>query len=164
MAALGREVNPNECPPWNGACMENTAKKLVGKYKLNSSRVHLAEFVRRAADSVPPGSRVLVLDAGAGDCRYAHLFGALAYESADFGKVEKAYGRLTYECDLTSIPAGALAVLLRPALFALSQVYARLDARHRYTGSGHCKNYCVIAQKPSITIPVTEPTSAGLRR
>jgi SAM-dependent methyltransferase len=241
--------------------MENIAKKLVGKYKLNSSRVHLEAFVRRAADSVPQGSRVL--DAGAGDCRYAHLFGGKSYESADFGKVEKTYGRLTYECDLTSIPveserydlalltqvlehlpdplaalkelhrilkpghrlwlsqplyyeeheqpydfyrytqfglrhlllsagfrveemfwlegyvgtlayqlelasrslpmkpahygggvagvaAGAIAVLLRPALFALSQVYARLDARHRYTGSGHCKNYCVIALKPSV--------------
>ena len=226
--------------------------------KLNSSRIHLAAFIRRAASSVPPGSRVL--DAGAGDCAYAPLFAGLAYESADFGQVSKRYGKLTYECDLTAIPvederfdlvlltqvlehlpdpltalrelhrvlkpghriwltqplyyqeheqpydfyrytqfglrhllgsagfrieelswlegyvgtlayqfdlaghalpirpahygggaigvaAGTLALLLRPALRATAHLYAKLDARHRYTGAGHCKNYCVVASR-----------------
>lgn len=228
------------------------------RHKLNSSRVHLETFVRRAAASVPPGARVL--DAGAGNGLYAPLFADMTYESADFGKVEKEYGALTYECDLTSIPvederfdlvlltqvlehlpdplaalrelhrvlrrghriwlsqpfyyqeheqpydfyrytqfglrhllgaarfrieemswlegyvgtvayqfdlagrylplrpahyggggtgvaAGALAVVLRPSLRALARWFAMIDARHKYTGSGHCKNYCVVARK-----------------
>lgn len=225
---------------------------------INSSRVHLETFVRRAAASVPHGSRVL--DAGAGRCPYAPLFADMAYESADFGQVKKHYGHLNYACDLTAIPvederfdlvlltqvlehlpdplavlrelhrvlkpahriwlsqplyyqeheqpydfyrytqfglrhlldragfrieelswlegylgtlayqfdlaghslplnpahyggggvgvaAGALALLLRPPLRALSSLFARLDVRHRYTGAGHCKNYCVVARK-----------------
>jgi SAM-dependent methyltransferase len=69
---------------------------------LNSSRVHLEAFVRRAATSVPAGS--LMLDAGAGDGLYAPFFTHLRYESADFGKLDKPYAALTYECDLSTIP------------------------------------------------------------
>lgn len=68
----------------------------------NSSRVHLDDWLRKAARSVAPGSRVL--DAGAGDARYRTLFASHTYETADFGKVDKEYGVLDYECDLAAIP------------------------------------------------------------
>jgi SAM-dependent methyltransferase len=45
-----------------------------------------------------------VLDAGAGEAPYRHLFDHLAYESADFLKVRKAYAPPTYVCDLAAIP------------------------------------------------------------
>ena len=238
--------------------MKDMAERRLAKDKLNSSRVHLEEFVKRAANSVAQSSRVL--DAGAGSGLYSHLFDKMAYEAADFCKVDETYVHLTYECNLESIPvederydlvlltqvlehlpdplavlkelhrvlrpghrvwlsqpfyyeeheqpydfyrytqfglkyllegagfkieeifwlegymgtlayqfdlasrclpirpahyggrmagvaAATLAILLRPWLSALSLLYARLDARHRYTGAGHCKNYCVIAQK-----------------
>jgi len=68
----------------------------------NSSRLHLQSWLCEAAASVPPGSRVL--DAGAGDARYRTLFDRHLYETADFGKVDKAYGQIDYECELSSIP------------------------------------------------------------
>ena len=69
---------------------------------MNSSRHHLETFIQAMADELPPHS--LLLDAGAGDCRYARRFGMHRYESADFAKVKKPYGELTYVCDLTAIP------------------------------------------------------------
>ncbi|MBN1147482.1 MAG: class I SAM-dependent methyltransferase [Anaerolineales bacterium] len=79
--------------------MKNIAKKL---YR-NSSRIHLEQFARRAAQSLPAGD--LMLDAGAGTCPYKQLFGHARYESADFCQIDEiAYGEITYVCDLTSIP------------------------------------------------------------
>jgi SAM-dependent methyltransferase len=69
---------------------------------INSSRHHLELFVREAAAEILPGSRIL--DAGAGDCRYSVFFAKQGYESADFAQASKAYGALTYICDLTKIP------------------------------------------------------------
>ena len=46
----------------------------------------------------------LVLDAGAGDCRYEQSFSKHRYESADFCQVDKAYSDVTYVCDLRAIP------------------------------------------------------------
>lgn len=54
---------------------------------------------------MPRGGRVL--DAGAGDGRYAELFRASEYESADFCQVAKAYANVTYVCDLGAIPVEA---------------------------------------------------------
>jgi SAM-dependent methyltransferase len=68
----------------------------------NSSRDYLQDFVTGAAASLPAGA--LVLDAGAGDCRYEPLFSRVRYESADFCQVDKEYGDLTYVCDLARIP------------------------------------------------------------
>jgi SAM-dependent methyltransferase len=45
--------------------------------------------------------------------------------------------------------AAALALAMKPLFFALSLVLSRLDVRHRYTASGHCKNYFAIALKAS---------------
>lgn len=69
---------------------------------MNSSRFHLDRFIARSAASLTGDH--LVLDAGAGDCRYACHFAHARYESADFAKLPKAYGELTYVCDLRSIP------------------------------------------------------------
>jgi SAM-dependent methyltransferase len=69
---------------------------VIGPY-INSSRVHLEEFIRRAAGSVPPGS--LVLDAGAGEnTPYRSLFRHLEYESADVA------GEATYKGDIAALP------------------------------------------------------------
>lgn len=66
----------------------------------NSSREYLAEFAQRAADSIPAGS--LVLDAGAGhDAPYYPFLKKHLYESADMRGVS---GKVTYICDLSSIP------------------------------------------------------------
>ncbi|MBV9761126.1 MAG: methyltransferase domain-containing protein [Acidobacteriaceae bacterium] len=69
---------------------------VLGPY-INSSRVYLEQFIRRAAASVPPGS--LILDAGAGESTpYRSLFGHLKYESADTA------GDATYKGDIASLP------------------------------------------------------------
>lgn len=65
---------------------------------INSSRVHLETFVKRAAASLNNGSRVL--DAGAGQCPYRPLFKDVRYESADIRQT----GAIDYVCDLCSIP------------------------------------------------------------
>ena len=70
--------------------------------KRNSSRKYLADFAQQAANSVPPGSRVL--DAGAGECPYRSFFGHVAYESTDLCLVTKAYAKLTFISDLAKIP------------------------------------------------------------
>ncbi len=69
---------------------------------MNSSRFHLERFVEAAGASLHDGG--VMLDAGAGDCRYAHHFEHAEYEAADFAKLEKSYGELAYECDLANIP------------------------------------------------------------
>ena len=71
---------------------------------MNASRVHLDNFLRDAGQQIPSGA--MVLDAGAGDCKYRHHFAHTTYESADFGKVDKPYSPdLTYICDLTACPS-----------------------------------------------------------
>ncbi len=41
-----------------------------------------------------------MLDAGAGEAPYKHLFSHVLYESADFEQVNKPYAKSTYVCDL----------------------------------------------------------------
>ncbi|RIK41060.1 MAG: class I SAM-dependent methyltransferase [Chloroflexi bacterium] len=71
---------------------------------VNSSRRYLEDFLRRAAAAAPPGARVL--DAGAGDGRYRHLFLHTQYEATDFGQVHKHYvfERLDFLSDLRHLP------------------------------------------------------------
>jgi SAM-dependent methyltransferase len=68
----------------------------------NSSRIYLERWVRRAAESTPSGASVL--DAGAGDAPYRHLWRHVDYRTADFGKLDKPYSELDFVCDLSSIP------------------------------------------------------------
>lgn len=82
-------------------CSESIGRKM--KLHINSSRVYLEEFAKKAAQSIPPGS--IVLDAGAGDAPYKQYFAHTIYESADFYQVKGApYDRVTYVCDLSAIP------------------------------------------------------------
>ena len=60
------------------------------------------QFVRRAAASVPSGSRVL--DAGAGQCVYASYFSQHRYESVDYCEGNKKYGEINYVCQLHETP------------------------------------------------------------
>jgi len=70
---------------------------------MNSSRVYLDEFARRAGASVSAGA--VVLDAGAGDGPYKHHFDHATYEAADFQAVPgKTYAGNHYICDLAAIP------------------------------------------------------------
>jgi SAM-dependent methyltransferase len=70
---------------------------------VNSSRVYLDGFARRAGTSVPDGA--LVLDAGAGQGPYRKYFAHTRYEAADFEQVPgKDYAGNHYVCDLSSIP------------------------------------------------------------
>src|SRR5258705_6523503 len=69
---------------------------------INSSRVHLDNFMRSAAGSMAPQSKVL--DAGAGIAPYRHYFKHTCYESADFCQLHKEYGEITHVCDLSAIP------------------------------------------------------------
>lgn len=88
----------------------------------NPSRHHLEEWLRAAA-SQGSGKQFRVLDAGAGDGMYRHLFDHVTYESADFGQVDKTYdGGLTYRCDLSAIPVDDC----RYDLVVLSQVLEHL--------------------------------------
>jgi SAM-dependent methyltransferase len=68
----------------------------------NSSRYYLQKEVEQFARAVP--ANALVLDAGAGLQPYKHLFTHARYESADFEKLDLAYTKTTYVCDLQNIP------------------------------------------------------------
>ncbi len=83
--------------------MFNEVKNGIKRVRLNSSRVYLEQFLAEAGKSVKPTQRVL--DAGAGDCKYRSYFDHAIYESADFCQMDSMiYGKITYECDLASIP------------------------------------------------------------
>ncbi len=69
---------------------------------INPSRYYLEKFLEQAASSLPDGA--WVLDAGAGDCRYAYLFAHTNYLSIDFAQVDKQYGALDIIADLASVP------------------------------------------------------------
>lgn len=98
-----------------------TAKRWLHSVRPNSSREYLRAFVEEAAASVSDGA--LVLDAGAGDCRYQTMFSRARYESADFCQVDKAYGEITYVCDLADIPAESS----RYDLVLLTQVLEHIE-------------------------------------
>lgn len=64
----------------------------------------IQKFITTAAKETPPGSRVL--DAGAGECRYATLFSHCRYISIDFAKGDPNwnYTRLSIVGDLLFLP------------------------------------------------------------
>ena len=82
--------------------MKGIIANFLSRLKPNSSRTYLDEFTKKAALSLPAGANVL--DAGAGKGLYKHHFVYQNYESADFCQIDKAYGEITYVCDLENIP------------------------------------------------------------
>ncbi|MER8841279.1 class I SAM-dependent methyltransferase [Mesorhizobium sp. M0913] len=76
--------------------------RLGAEFMRNSSRTWLRRANEEFAATVPIGSRVL--DAGAGDQPYRHLFAHCEYEAADFELVDKVYAKSTYVCNLEEIP------------------------------------------------------------
>ncbi len=109
---------------------------LEGKV-LNSSRAYLEAEIRAFSIGLPTNS--LVLDAGAGDCRYRPLFDQHRYESADFAQLAKTYGDLTYVCDLREIPVEAErfdAVICTQVLAHLSEPIEALKEMRRVLKPG----------------------------
>lgn len=78
-------------------------KKAVAKPPVNTSRIFLRKFAEEAA-AVGRDKSFRVLDAGAGDAPYRHLFEHVTYETADLGVYEKDYARLDYVCDIADMP------------------------------------------------------------
>lgn len=76
--------------------------RLLKKYGVNPSRVHLRRVNEEFARGVPQGA--LVLDAAAGAQPYRDMFSHARYETADFQMIDKEYLETTYVCDLRSIP------------------------------------------------------------
>ncbi len=71
-------------------------------FYINSSRHYLNDVMATFAAETKPD--MLVLDAGAGDAPYQHLFDHARYETADLKTIDKNYTNVTYQCDLTDIP------------------------------------------------------------
>lgn len=76
---------------------------LVSKY-LFLDRTLISQFVETAASAMPSGSTLI--DAGAGEGMYKHLFGHVKYLAFDYGIGDQTwnYGALDTVCDLHSIP------------------------------------------------------------
>ena len=77
-------------------------RRELGARSRNPSRVRLDAFARAAAQSLDAGARML--DAGAGESAYRVHFAHVAYESADFQQVDKAYAPVDHVCTLDAIP------------------------------------------------------------
>ncbi len=70
--------------------------------KADTNRYAVGEFVREAASRIPKGS--VVLDAGAGNCRYRPYFEEHRYIAADFCRVEgKNYKKMDLITDLANL-------------------------------------------------------------
>ncbi len=78
--------------------MIKLASRIRCQLLCNSSRAYLHTTNSDFAAIMKPGSRIL--DAGAGEAPYKHLFSHVEYESADFEKVDKPYAKSTYVCNL----------------------------------------------------------------
>lgn len=82
--------------------MKKIFGKAIRRLKFNSSRIYLARFVEKISNDSKSGD--IILDAGAGDGRYARYFEHVQYESADICKLERPYSEITYVCNLNNIP------------------------------------------------------------
>jgi SAM-dependent methyltransferase len=85
--------------------MPTVIKPLLQRVFFNSSRRYLHMFVSEATANLSHDA--LVLDAGAGDAPYRHLFAEYQYQSTDFLRVNKQYSDVSYVCDLQNIPVQA---------------------------------------------------------
>jgi methyltransferase family protein len=72
-----------------------------------------------------------VLDAGAGHAPYGSHFKHVAYETADFGEVDKKYSHLDYTCRLEELPVADETY----DLLLCSQVLEHLPNRWLFLGT-----------------------------
>ncbi len=72
--------------------------------RINPVPFLIDDFIIEAAKGIYPGS--IILDAGAGECKYAYLFSHCSYISIDFAKGEPKwnYKRLSIIGDILSLP------------------------------------------------------------
>jgi SAM-dependent methyltransferase len=107
------------------------------RLSLNPSRVHLYRFIADAALALPDGARVL--DAGAGNCQYRHLFDKARYEAADLEPDASGAVCIDIICDLSAIPVedGRYdLVLLTQVLHLVPDPSVVLEEIHRVLAPG----------------------------
>jgi SAM-dependent methyltransferase len=88
--------------------MGGLVDRLKASRVFNHNLVNRDAWIRRQAEALPAGSRVL--DVGAGSCPYRPLFAHCEYRSQDFAQLageqlrDGGYGRIDYVSDVTAIP------------------------------------------------------------
>lgn len=88
--------------PWYRRLISRVPRPIRGLVLRFEARIE--ESLEGFGGSLPPGSRVL--DAGAGECQYAHLFSHCRYVAVDLGVGDAAwnYTRLDATADLSRLP------------------------------------------------------------
>jgi SAM-dependent methyltransferase len=74
------------------------------------------------------------------------FYGTLSYQLEFAGRYLPTHPK-HYGGNATSILFSLLAVFLKPTFIMLSFLYSRLDIKYKFTESGQCKNYKVVAIK-----------------
>jgi SAM-dependent methyltransferase len=109
--ALGRPLPARPMPDLPEAELQTLFCRLWGVPDLSNHHARLMfEWLLAAAQSVGPDA--VVLDAGAGQCRYAPFFAHARYLACDFGKGDASwnYSRLSFFTDLEALPLPACSV------------------------------------------------------
>ncbi len=75
-------------------------------------------------------------------------YGTLSYQF-ELASAHLPLNSSRYGGGLTGVMSVLLVLFLRPFLFFLSLLFSRLDIRYKNTLAGHCKNYAVVATKPT---------------
>lgn len=75
-------------------------------------------------------------------------FGTLAYQ---FNNARRwlPWRPADYGGGVRGLFGATITLFARPALLLLAWMFTNLDLRHKYTKSGHCLDYCVVASKQS---------------
>jgi SAM-dependent methyltransferase len=104
---------------------------------------------------------------------FAHLLKQAGFEVESCEWLEGYFGTVAHQLKLASenlprspsaygggwrgLVVSANMVLLKPFLFVWACLFARLDLRKKWTLTGHCKNYCLVARKNLAGLPQHTP-------